>query len=487
MGENYVTDFARIPIHSFGLGPAHTRDTMFDISTLTIGTYTYARDWTMLRECFGGCLGSLQSTSHQNVRLKLRLPEGSTAKIVKVSGALQSSNQATGHEVEAALGDLRFGDKRDILVQLAIAPDVSTPPQDPWETIVSELEAVGGLVDQEEPASSRPVEELPLLQAHLSWGDILHDCRVVQSQRPSLLAITMLPSVVRSTSTAGPSAPIHPSHPSIVQRRMELLTSDMLTRAVMLASRGHHDRARHLLTETRSILRGLAKGGLRPPPSSPSSSHLPPVPAQTGLRTETSSPAAGTSLRNSTPPPLFPKLTSRLSATPGQYFCYSERSSPVFATPPRYSDLPPLSPPPTSRLPPIPKNLGNDMQYISDSNRSSPTTGSPARNENAAIRSHRLPRTPSLPTMPRLVPLNAFVTAAGIDIATVNALDAELDSALQGLVSPLIFDSENHKAVLQAVDVISSQRGCNFRTPAESLWAARIPGVRRLASFSQNQ
>lgn len=66
----------------------------------------------MLRECAAGCLGALQTTSHQNVRLKLRLPEGSPAKFVKISGALQITKRATGRDAEAALGDLRFGDKR---------------------------------------------------------------------------------------------------------------------------------------------------------------------------------------------------------------------------------------------------------------------------------------------------------------------------------------------------------------------------------------
>ena len=47
---------------------------------------------------------------------------------------------------------------------------------------------------------------------------------------------------------------------------MELLTSDMLTRALTLVSRGQHDRAMHLLNETRSILKGLGKGGLPPLP-----------------------------------------------------------------------------------------------------------------------------------------------------------------------------------------------------------------------------
>ena len=66
----------------------------------------------MLRECVAGSLGSLQTTSHQNVKLKLRLPEGSPAKFVKISGALQITKRATGKDAEAALGDLRFGDKR---------------------------------------------------------------------------------------------------------------------------------------------------------------------------------------------------------------------------------------------------------------------------------------------------------------------------------------------------------------------------------------
>ncbi len=66
----------------------------------------------MLRECVAGCLGSLQRVSHQNVKLKLRLPEGSPARFVKISGALQITKRATGKDAEAALGDLRFGDKR---------------------------------------------------------------------------------------------------------------------------------------------------------------------------------------------------------------------------------------------------------------------------------------------------------------------------------------------------------------------------------------
>lgn len=102
----------RVAIHSFGLGLTHKPDTMIELSTRTKASYTYVKDWMMLRECVAGCLGAMQTTSHQNVKLKLRLPEGSPAKFVKISGALQITKRATGKDAEAALGDLRFGDKR---------------------------------------------------------------------------------------------------------------------------------------------------------------------------------------------------------------------------------------------------------------------------------------------------------------------------------------------------------------------------------------
>ncbi|KAJ6072590.1 hypothetical protein N7467_010675 [Penicillium canescens] len=258
---------AKVNIHSFGLGLTHKPDTMIELSTRTKGSYLYVKDWMMLRECTAGCLGALQTTSHQNVKLKLRLPEGSPAKFVKISGALHTTKRATGKDAEAALGDLRFGDKRDVLVQLVIQPDNATQdnmPQDPWESLVSGLEALGGGPDGDEQRVVS-VEEVPLIQADLTYGDLLRDGHLTHSPRPSLLAITMLPPNPRAKG-GRPSTPPIPPHPSIVQRRMELLTSDMLTRALTLVSRGQHDRAMHLLNETRSILKGLGKGGLPPLP-----------------------------------------------------------------------------------------------------------------------------------------------------------------------------------------------------------------------------
>ncbi|KAI5862310.1 Pleckstrin homology domain-containing protein [Durotheca rogersii] len=404
---------AKITIHSFGLGMTHKPDTMIELSTRTKASYTYVKDWMMLRECLAGCLGSIQSLSHQNVKLKLRLPEGSPARFHKISGALQITKRATGRDAEAALGDLRFGDKRDILVQLVIVPDNASQeqlPQDPWETIVSGLEALGGPVDHDDQRTLS-VEELPLIQADLVWGDILRDGTMMHLPRPSLLAITMLPAPgTNSKKSSWQINPPIPPHPHIVQRRMELLTSDMLTRALTLVTRGQHDRAHTLLNETRSILKGLGKGGLPPVP-------VPPLPL------------SGKS-NPSTPQP-------------------GSEGSPISATPDRKH-----TPSPTASA------------HSSGANGGGFPTGT------------LLPRSRSNDGL-------ALGAATGIDAGTVAALDAELEASLEWISHPAVFGRDSRKAVLQAIGVISSQRAFTFRTPIESLWAARVGGVKRLTDKSR--
>jgi len=289
----------------------------------------------------------------------------------------------------------------DILVQLVIAPDNASSeqlPQDPWETILSGLEALGGPMDHEEQRNLS-VEEVPLIQADLTYGDILRDGAMAQLPRPSLLAITMLPTSSRAKSMIRPLSPPIPPHPSIVQRRMELLTSDMLTRALTLVSRGQHERAHHLLSETRSILKGLGKGG------------LPPLPPPTG-------------------------------GLPG--------------------------PPPASRSP-------GPLANASEKPTASPTSpDAPDRKSNSSP--------PSSQANERKELLKA---SSSVDARTVSALDAELDSSLEWINHPAVFGRDSRKAVLQAIGVISSQRGYTFRTPAESLWAERIAGIKRLAERSR--
>ena len=153
----------------------------------------------------------------------------------------------------------------------------------------------------------------------------------------------------------------------------------MLQRALYLVSRGQHERAQHLLSETRSILKGLAKGGLPPLP--------PPTPQLNGVS------------------PPNPSVI--------------ERSPERVPSPPQSNAL--------------------------------------------------------------------FQTAPGIDVDTLHALDSELDLALEWINHPAVFGRDSRKAVLQAIGVISSQRGYSFRTPSESLWASRIGGIKNLTEKSRER
>lgn len=283
---------AKVGIHTFGLGLTHKPDAMIELSTRTKACYTYVKDWNALRECAAGCLGSLQSTSHQNVKLKLHLPEGSTAKFVKISGAMQTIKRATGKDAEASLGNLRFGDRRDVLVQLAVDPDNSSErgPHDAWESLVSGLEALGSDLAERQAENE---EEVPLLQADLAFGDVFREGQLSHSPRPTLLTITMLPTPALQSAASQNSS--IPPHPSVVQRRMELLTSDMFTRALGLVVKGQHERAYKLLSETRSILRSLGKG------------RLPGMPGQARATSASSPPVLTAAPEGETPAETQPK------------------------------------------------------------------------------------------------------------------------------------------------------------------------------------
>ena len=160
----------------------------------------------------------------------------------------------------------------------------------------------------------------------------------------------------------------------------------MLTRALTLVSRGQHDRAQHLLTETRSILKGLGKGGLPP---------LPP-----GASKPTSASESGS--RGDTPLSTSPRSGS-----------FGESHSPAA------SDAPTITP------------------------------------------------------------------VAAVDLHTMTALDADLESALEWINHPAVFGRDSRKAVLQSIGVISSQRAFTFRSPSEAHWAQRVSGVKRLTERSR--
>lgn len=80
---------------------------------------------------------------------------------------------------------------------------------------------------------------------------------------------------------------------------------------------------------------------------------------------------------------------------------------------------------------------------------------------------------------------SAIVRASGVDAMTMTSLDADIEASLEWISHPAVFSRDSRKAVLQAIGVISSQRGYTFRTASEQLWAERIGGIRRLTERSR--
>jgi hypothetical protein len=228
-----------------------------------------------LREVIGGCMGSLQSLSHQKLEVRLRVP-ATQGRIVKITGAEKSEIRPAGREAVIELKQMYFGQKRDILIQMIIdrdmvATDSSAMSSDPWEVICRGLEQTTVNDDSSSESNSR-VEEVLLLEASLQYSSVLDGRGGLRRSNPSILTLPVLPQEQLPVEPRGgrrlaPAQLLTSAHPAIVQRRVELLAADMLSKALALASRQENEAAHRLLTETRTILAGMTRGALPTPPA----------------------------------------------------------------------------------------------------------------------------------------------------------------------------------------------------------------------------
>ncbi|RXK35375.1 hypothetical protein M231_07365 [Tremella mesenterica] len=110
-------DAANVPVHSLGYGKSHDPSPLWMISNHTNGTYTFVKEWYDLRDTLAGIIGGLMSVAITNMKLHLNCTENDF-KVVKVSGAIQAIVGTSGKEVDVELKELRFGEIREILVEL---------------------------------------------------------------------------------------------------------------------------------------------------------------------------------------------------------------------------------------------------------------------------------------------------------------------------------------------------------------------------------
>jgi len=254
---------ANVPIHSFGYGRSHDPASLWLMSNHTSGTYTFVKDWYDLRDCVAGCVGGMMSIGLLNMKLHLKVVDSYRFKIRKVSGGPQSILSGDGQNVDVDVGELRYGEKKEMLIELELDNNDQqrlaqqragrSRGMNATDQFVQSL-GLGALTIDEGPdlvdgMMDGMIDEVPVLEVDSSFFDPAAGKNVSRLAHPVLLTITLLPG------SQNPQKPLSSvSDPVIVRRRMELLASDMITRALVLVSRRNFPQAQKIIGETKRIL-----------------------------------------------------------------------------------------------------------------------------------------------------------------------------------------------------------------------------------------
>jgi hypothetical protein len=263
-----------VPIHSFGYGRSHDPASLWLMSNHTGGTYTFVKDWYDLRDCVAGCVGGIMSIGLSNMKLHMKIVDSHRFRIRKVSGGPSHILASDGQNVDVEVGELRYGEKKEMLIELELdnndmhRPSASQQNQlggpgsngrganramNATDQFVQSMGldslSIDDNADFADGMMARMIDEVPVLEVDGSFYDPASSKNVSRLAHPVLLTITLMP---QSAAPARPANTI--SDPVIVRRRMELLASDMITRALVLVSRKNYPQAQKILGETKRIL-----------------------------------------------------------------------------------------------------------------------------------------------------------------------------------------------------------------------------------------
>lgn len=263
---------ANVPVHTIGWGKVHSPSCLWQLSNHTGGTYTYVNDLYEIKDTLTGCIGGMISVGATNAKLQISVPEHRWFKMKKVTGVTTFVLSANGQHADIDLGEMRYGERREILVEVemrdaAAGFDSSSEGGGPNSRGLTGTDAffmnsVGGLkeigrdggLEQDfyQAEFDQLSDDVPLLEVDASYRDPIAGKTVSRLVRPVLLSITITPPQPLANHRVSTG-----NEPSIVRRRIELLTSDSLTRALVLVARRMERQASRLLEETRHIVHTL--------------------------------------------------------------------------------------------------------------------------------------------------------------------------------------------------------------------------------------
>lgn len=267
------TEAASLPIHSFGYGKSHDPGPLWLISNATNGSYTFVRDWYELSDCLAGCVGGMMSIGVMNLRMHAKVLDDSRFRIKKVAGVGGAVVASSGLDVDVTLQALRFGERRELIVELEL--DNRAPLGGSSHRREESLSATDAFVQRMglgldglslsdaalgEGMMDDMIDEAPVFEVDGGFFDPVSGKTVARLGHPVLLTLAIHPPNERPAHQGWSDA-------CIVRRRAELLSHQMIMRAIVFVGRRDFTHAIQLLVGTRTALTNILNTSLPPPTS----------------------------------------------------------------------------------------------------------------------------------------------------------------------------------------------------------------------------
>jgi len=210
-----------------------------------------------------GCVGGLMSIGILNMKIHLKVVDGQRFRIRKLSGSQSAIVSSDGRNVDIDVNEVRYGERKEYLVELELdngdalnrgggRGDKSGRHMNATDEFVRRMGleslSLDDSVDFADGMMDRMIDEMPVFEVDGSFYDPAATKHVSRLTHPVLLTITILPN-----AGSRPDSP-QGGDPMIIRRRMEILASDMITRALVLVSRKNYPQAAKIISETRVII-----------------------------------------------------------------------------------------------------------------------------------------------------------------------------------------------------------------------------------------
>lgn len=253
-------DAANVTVHAVGYGRSHDPSPLWIVTNHTLGTYSFVKEWYHLRETLAGIVGGMMDVAMDNVKIHVSCVEKGF-RIMRVQGTTQAVIIGAGEDIDIELQGLRYGDSREILIEFELEDRDESQRYSEGSSGSghgSDPSSQRGGSSRQAPSShlgmdrlsvanssnDEVFDEVPVCEVDLAFRDPAAGRSVSRLFHPQLLTVAVIPHTASSP----------PADPAILRRRMELLASDMLTRALLIASRKNYVQADRILRETKRII-----------------------------------------------------------------------------------------------------------------------------------------------------------------------------------------------------------------------------------------